>query len=430
VPTSPGTDAWSARALTDAAWPLALLRIVVPGVILVSPELYAARALVESSGRLGFAPEGLGLIAQLPIGPPLARVLLVIALSTAATAILGFWSRASLALLTLSAGLLFSLSQRQGAVLHDMHLFWMTALLAASPCGDTLSLDAWGQPAPLPSRRYGVPLFFARVLLGLVYFFPGLHKLRLSGAGWMTADNVIHQMHAKWLEHGRLPVLRIDHAPLLCALGAVAVVAFELSFLGLAVTSRRTRLLALAGGLAFHLSTQLFFFIPFVSLWACYVALLSTRREERGPAPAQRLPIVVGTALCLAVAVQGVRAQTDAWPFACYPTFGHRQGPTIPDIVVELALDDGTTRRVTGREERVRSQEDWGRAFRLSGAYGDTPPELALRVYAREIVLGARVIPDNIERTRILRVEVATAPESWSEPPRGGVLVREFTGPP
>ena len=416
--------------LIDAAWPLALLRIAVPGVILASPELYAAGRLVESPGRLGFVPEGLGLIAQLPIGPPLARILFVIALSTAATAILGFWSRASLAILTLSAGLLFSLSQRQGAVLHDMHLFWMTALLAASPCGEALSLDAWGKPAPAPSRRYGVPLFFARALLGLVYVFPGLHKLRLSGASWMTADNVIHQMHAKWLEHGRLPVLRIDHAPALCALGAVAVVVFELSFLFLALASRRTRLLALAGGLAFHLSTQLFFFIPFISLWACYVALLSTRSEERGLGPPQRLPLVVGTALCLAVAVQGLRAQTDAWPFACYPTFGHLQSATIPDLVVELGLEDGTTRRVTGREDRTRSQEDWGRAFRLSGAYGDAPPELALRVYAREIVRGAGVVPDSIERTRFLRVAIPTAPESWKDPPRGGVLIRELTGPP
>lgn len=416
----------------DAAWPLALLRIVVPAVILASPELYAARGLVESPGRLGFAPEGLGWIAHLPIGLPLARVLFVIALSTAATAILGFWSRASLGILTVSAGLLFSLSQRQGAVLHDMHLFWMTALLAASPCGDTLSLDAWGKPRPPPSRRYGVPLLFARVLLGLVYFFPGLHKLRLSGLAWMTSDNVINQMHAKWLEHGRLPVLRIDHAPLLCAVGAIGVLLFELSFVFLAIASRRTRWVAMGAGLAFHLSTQVFFFIPFVSLWACYVALLSGREQPEAAdrAPAPRAAIVVGTLLCLAVAVQGLRAQTEAWPFACYPTFGHVQSAAIPDLVVELALDDGTTRRLTGREEHARSQEDWGRAFRLSGAYGDTPPELALRVYAREIVLAARVIPDNVERTRILRVALATAPESWNEAPKGGVLVREFIGPP
>ena len=404
----------------------------MPAVILASPELYAARGLVESPGRLGFVPEGLSWIALLPIGPPLARVLFVVSLSTVATAILGFWSRTSLGVLTVSAGLLFSLSQRQGAVLHDMHLFWMTALLAASPCGETLSLDAWGKPRPPPSRRYGVPLFFARVLLGLVYFFPGLHKLRLSGLGWMTSDNVIHQMHAKWLEHGRLPVLRIDHAPLLCAVGAVGVVIFELSFVFLAALSRRTRWVALGAGLAFHLSTQIFFFIPFVSLWACYVVLLSSREKpsKKDDARAPRSAIVVGTVLCLAVAVQGLRAQTDAWPFACYPTFGHMQGATIPDIVIELAMDDGTTRRLTGREEHARSQEDWGRAFRLSGAYGDTPPELALRVYAREIVLAARVIPDNVERTRILRVAVATAPESWKEAPNGGVLVREFVGPP
>ncbi|HSO37163.1 MAG TPA: hypothetical protein VLT33_31775, partial [Labilithrix sp.] len=112
------------RFLIDAPLPLALLRIVVPLIVLVSPELYSARALVESPGRLAFVPEGLGLIARLPVGPALARVLFIVALSSAATAILGWWSRASMLVLTLSAGLLFSLSQRQGAVLHDMHLFW------------------------------------------------------------------------------------------------------------------------------------------------------------------------------------------------------------------------------------------------------------------------------------------------------------------
>ncbi|CAN5697890.1 hypothetical protein BH11MYX4_BH11MYX4_57360 [soil metagenome] len=419
------------RFLIDAPLPLALLRIVVPLVVLISPELYSARALVESPGRLAFVPEGLGLIARLPIGPALARVLFVIALSSAATAILGWWSRASLLVLTLSAGLLFSLSQRQGAVLHDMHLFWMTALLAASPCGDALSLDAWGKPRPLPSLRYGVPLFFARLLLGLVYLFPGLHKLRVSGLSWMTADNVIHQMHAKWLEHGRLPILRVDHAPLLCAAGAVLVIAFELSFLGLALFSRRTRWVALGAGLAFHLSTQLFLFIPFVSLWACYVVLVSPRAEAVDrDARAERLPIVVGTLLAVAVLVQGVRGQTDAWPVACYPTFAHVHGPTIPDLLVEVTLEDGTTRRLTGREERARSQNDWGRAFRLSGAYGDVPAERPLRIYAQEVVLGSRITPDSIERTRIYRVAMPTAPEAWQEPPAGGVLLREITGPP
>lgn len=262
------------RALVGSPLTLALLRIVVPLVIVASPELYAAPALAASPSRIGFVPEGLGVVARIALDPATARVLQAVALTSAATAALGFLSRTSMLILSLSAGLLFSLSQRQGAVLHDMHLFWMTALLAASPCGDAWSLDAWGKPRPGNSPRYGVPVALARLLLGLVYFFPGLHKLRVSGMQWISAENVIHHMHAKWLEEGIVPALRIDRAPALCAAGAFFVVAFELSFVFLALASKKTRWVALSAGLLFHLATQVLFFIPFVSLWACYVVLI------------------------------------------------------------------------------------------------------------------------------------------------------------
>jgi hypothetical protein len=279
--------------------------------------------------------------------------------------------------------------------------------------------------------RYGVPLFFARLFLGLVYFFPGLHKLRVSGLSWMTAENVTNQMHAKWLEHARVPALRVDHVPALLSAGAVLVVVFELTFIGLALWSRRTRWIALGAGLVFHLSTQLFFFIPFVSLWACYVVLIARPGGAvDAEAKADAKPIIVGVVIALAAIVQGVRGQSDAWPFACYPTFAHVQSATIPDVLVEVTLQGSTVRRLTGREQRTRSQDEWGRAFRLSGAYGDAPPEAALRDHARNIVLAAGIAPGDVARTRVYRVEVATAPGSWDDPPRGGVLLTEVSGCP
>lgn len=431
----------------ESPLPLALLRIVVPLVILFSPELHSARALAASPESLGFVPDGLGLVSRLPLGPDAVRALQVLAFSSCATGILGFASRASMLVLTLSAGLLFSLSQRHGAVLHDMHLFWLTALLAASPCGQAWSLDAWGKARPAASLRFGVPLALARLLLGLVYLFPGLHKLRVSGLGWIDADNVIGHMRAKWLEHGHVPFVRIDHAPLLCAIGAAFVIAFELSFVVLAAASPRTRWVALAAGLSFHAATQLLFFIPFVSLWACYVVLLDgallerveDRLRERAKAPplertesSATLPaaaIVVGALLVLAVVVQGARGMTQAWPFACYPTFSHRQGAAIPDVVVEIDTRGGTTARLTGREAATRSQTEWGRVFRLSGAYGDGPDESALRDHARRVVLGAALVPADVVRARLYRVDVATEPSRWGEPPAGGVLIRELQGP-
>lgn len=423
------------HALVDSPVPLALLRIAVAFVVLASPELHEAVRLAGDPARLGFPPEGLRwLDAVLTITPGLARVLQIVAFSSAATSILGYRARASLTLLTISAGLLFSLSQRSGAVLHDMHLFWMTALLAASPCADTLSLDAWGTERPVPSLRYGVPLAFARLLLGLVYLFPGIHKLATSGAAWMTASNVIGHMQAKWLQYDTVPTLRLDQHPWLCTMGAIFVVAFEISFVALAIATPRTRLVALVGGVVFHAATLLCFFIPFTALWACYVILLPARWVDRRPAdhrPAPRGPVVVGAILALAVVVQGLRGQTQAWPFACYPTFSHVQPHEIPDLLVEVTLRDGTTRRLTGREHGIRPQSGWGHVFRISGAYGDTPGAVPLREHARAVIAtAAPPIPDDaVARVTIRRVMVPTAPARWTEtPPEGtGVIVADFT---
>jgi hypothetical protein len=362
-------------------------------------------------------PEGLGLVSRIPISPTVASALRFVALSAAVTTALGYKSRASAGVLTVSAGLLFSLSQRSGAVVHDMHLFWMTALLAASPCGDTWSLDAWGKERAAPSMRYGVPLAFARALLGVVYFFPGLHKLRVSGLAWMTSDNVIGHMQAKWLEHGEVPIFRLDHAPLLCTIGAFSVVLFELSFVVLSAVPR-TRLVALAGGFVFHLTTQIFFFITFTSLWACYVVLLPIDRvpPDRDARPL-RATIAVGSILLLLAIVQGARGVTHAWPFACYPTFSHLQQHEIPDIVVEA-----DSVRLTGRERRARTQAEWGRVFRISGAYGDPIDEAQLRAHAREVLAGRKIEGP----IRLYRVMVSTEPERWNEAPEGGVLLTEL----
>ena len=65
----------------------------------------------------------------------------------------------------------------------------------------------------------------------------------------------------------------MDQLPWLLQLAALAVVAFELSFVAL-IWSRRGRLLAAAAGVLFHVGTQWVMGITFISLIACYVVLL------------------------------------------------------------------------------------------------------------------------------------------------------------
>ncbi len=419
------------RPLEDAR-ALAALRVVVAVLILISPELHQAEALAAFP-ETRFVPEGAGLFAALPLTPAVVHWLRLIALSSGALAVLGYYSRTALAVLTLSALPLYALSQLRGTVLHDMHLFWFSSLLAFSPCADVWSLDGWGKPPTRHPLEYAVPAMLCRGCLGIVYFFPGLHKLLESGWAWGSAPHVIAQLHAKWFQWAELPLWRIDREPWLCSLAGHGVLLFELSF-GVLAAWRKTRLLAAALGLAFHWSTQAFLYIPFVSLWACYVVLVPWDALGRAHAlPAARtprprvLPVLAFGSVLLAVAiVQGVRGQTQAWPIACYPTFAAITPRTLPDLLITVTTADGAHERFTGREHQARSQAEWGRVFRISGAYGDPPNDAALREHALEAArrTGRRLTPGSM--VRVYRAVYSTAPEQWQAEPESAVLLSSF----
>ena len=432
-----GSAASDARALAS-------LRMVISALILLSPELHQAAALAARPELLDFVPEGAHWLAALHLTPSSAQALRVVALSSGAFALLGYYSRTALSLLTLSALPLYALSQFSGAVLHDMHLFWFSGLLALSPCGDAWSLDSWGRTERRAAREYALPVALCRAFLGVIYFFPGLHKLLESGWEWAAAPNMLAQMHAKWFELSELPGLRIDRYPWLCALGGHAVLLFELGFLPL-VSWRKTRTLAALLGIGFHWATQAFLFIPFLSLWACYVVLapwdwLGQRSRKGTPKPTPKpaakpgrragratLPAALfgGTVLTLAV-VQGVRGQTQAWPIACYPTFAAIIGDSLPDLLIEAESASAQPVRFTGRERGPRTQAEWGRVFRISGAYGSPPDARALREHALDAArrTGIALLPGST--VRVFRADYATQPELWNRAPRNAVLLSSF----
>jgi hypothetical protein len=426
-------------ALAEPAFGLAALRIAVAGVLLLSPELHAAKSLALTPELLVATPEGLGALADVPFSPGLVGGVRLVAISVGATALLGYWSRLSCALLALCALFLISFSQRAGAALHDMHLLWMLALLAASPCGDVWSLDAWGKGTPPASMRYGVPLCLSRALLGVVYFFPGVHKLNSGGLGWGSADNVKAMLYGKWFQHGQLPAFRLDQLPdWLLTLGGTGVLLFELSFVVLALWPR-TRVVALALGLGFHLSTQAFFFIAFWGLLACYVVLIPWQRVRQRfgrslptpdpPREAWPWPsLLVGAPLLLANGVQGVRGQTQAFPFACYPTFEHRMQTVAPDLIVELVQADGSAVRIERDLGQYRTQREWGRVYWLLGAYGEVPRVDQWRRFATERAeaRGQGVALSSAVALRVLAADYSTRPADWGQPPLRVRLLRQL----
>jgi len=276
---------------------LALLRVSVVLVTLVSPEPELARGVARAPSALRFFPEGLRLAATwLPVSPAAVEVSRAAYYSAGALALVGLFTRPALFVFGLAALHLFALCQLTGEVVHDMHLAWLLVLLAASPAGDALSVDARLARRRRSRRRdpaYELTLGFARALLGVVYFFPGFWKLATSGLAWITSDNVRNQMHWKWAQWGgALPPVRVDLVPGLVEVGAACVVAFELGFFFLALAPRARRPLAL-GGLVFHQLTEVFFHIRFVSLYACYTCLVADggRRGVRGRQGGAKEPV-------------------------------------------------------------------------------------------------------------------------------------------
>ena len=432
---------------------LAWLRIAVVATILVLPDVRDAPALAAVAPVRRLAPEGLGWFVRLvPIGPTVAIVAQAACVSSALCALVGLATRPALAVLAASGFYVCALSQLSGAVWHDMHLLWMVALLAASPCDEALTFDGRGLPTPPDSERYGLPLLFARLLLACVYFFPGVHKLVSSGLDWALSDNLRNQLWWKWAQYGAIPHLRLDRSPVLLHGGGLSVMGFELLFPVLALT-RRGRPWAAGLGLAFHGLAQLVFRIPFASLWMLYVIFVDpecawgvlrrlVRRNGSARANARDVPsgparggpwratAVVGAALFAGAFVQGARGQMFAFPFACYPTFEWQAGTEMPDLLVEAENADGTRTLVAhGRDARGRrSQRQWGEIWSLAGASAPVDPA-RLRAYveserargpARSALVGAR-------RVRVYRGYLSVVPEDRGLPARRGRMLAEFT---
>lgn len=221
-----------------------------------------------------------------------------------------------------------------GGVRAFHHLWWFAAILSTVPCGTSISVDsAFGL-----SGRADFPFIQAlgaiRLILGLIYFFPGVWKLRRGGLRWGNRiPNVVSLM---WFDRGGVPsFLRnvMKHGVLLTGLG-LAVIAFELDMPILIFCCPAA---ALVTGLMFHLASALILDIPFWHLQICYVALIPSRWLE----PLSYLAglptdstnhlwilslnqpglfyVVTGTVILgvITFGLLGIRS----WPFAVYPTF-------------------------------------------------------------------------------------------------------------
>lgn len=190
VRPAPGTTGERVRrALHEALWgPETGARLVVVHVGL--SLLIGARIALGSYRQLAATPPAL--VDPVPLlgwldRMPSARVfvaLQVIGALAALAAALRRRPRLAFAVAWACYLVLAGLRGSRGKVLHnDLLLLWASApFLLAPAVVDTRD--------PTPRRRYGWPVRTSIVIIALVYWFAGYHKLRRSGPSWAYGDNM------------------------------------------------------------------------------------------------------------------------------------------------------------------------------------------------------------------------------------------------
>lgn len=269
---------------------LAVFRIAICVAFwLELPSLRGLQGFTSLPKELKFAPDGLGwLVPHLPLSSTdvtYAWRALQAAIVLTALGVFTRWAAATMALL---GAYVFLVPNLFGYVNHSsQHLVWFAVLLAASPSGDSLSIDAlrgaWSAPGRAIGKRaravrYALPLRFAWLMIGLIYLFPGIHKYASAGLRWASGTSLRHRVYWTSFQDGGWPIANgLDRHPLLLTLGGLMTLAFELSFLIL-ILFRRTRPVAAVAGIVFHNMTRRLLHIGFTSLQLAYVSFVPWQR--------------------------------------------------------------------------------------------------------------------------------------------------------
>src|SRR5262249_44911260 len=163
--------------------------------------------------ELQFPPVGLHwVLKHLPINETYARIASASLLVFCITAAIGLLTNASAILCTVLGLYVLGIPQFYGKINHYHHLLWFTAILAASPCADVLSLDAiissWKRgdagviAPPHRSNAYALPLRFVWLLMGVCYFSVASGRLWPSEYKGPSSENQKIMMYDRWRELG------------------------------------------------------------------------------------------------------------------------------------------------------------------------------------------------------------------------------------
>jgi hypothetical protein len=415
---------------------LAWVRIVVYAALLLYTDPAEVIRMAAFPRDLLVPPPGLGwLVPHLSMDAAVVRVALWLFQGSCLLALVGLWTRPAAWGVVLLGLYVLGLPQYFGKIDHYHHLLWLAALLAASPSADAWSVDTWrrarrGLRLPdTPDPRYARPLCYAALLIGVVYFFAGFWKFVVGGVDWGT-EAFPTILHAQWYRLDWLPALRPDRYPALLAAMGWGTMLWEVSFVFLLFVPR-LRLLAILGGLAFHLLVYLLAGINFWSLAVCYVVFVPLVRGKTGGGqtasdtgathrPLRPRPSLMGM-LLLAGAVLCGLTQTDSWPFAVYPTFAGVREPYFATVTLVATQADGTA--VTVNPWKDAALRTAIRPSRLLGLMWQVAlaREAAVRQQKAVALLAVlRPLDVRLQQARSVALyedHVAVDPGRWAEPP-------------
>ena len=372
-----------ARLLRGHPLDLAVFRVTVFLVVLGSPDLHGAWrwAGLPAGARMPL-PGWDWVLGAWPPSLEAARIVYGIFLACAVLGLVGALTRVATVGAALCGAWLLGLPQMSGQVLHTHHLVWFLALLAASPCGDALSVDALvrrrrGEAPRGEAVEYGLPLRLLWVSVGLLFFFAGFWKLQVGG--WAWGEGLGRQAQLKALETGVAPLLTLDGPPALLRLGGVLAMGFELS-VGALLLWKRTRLVAVGAALLFHAGVRATMGISFSSLWVCYLMFIPWAKWLELAPSSEAVPnrrwvpaSLVGAGLLGLQLLTGGLGQEQSWPVACYPTFRHPPPEQVAWIEADELTDGGSRAALALADLRgPDGQRWWGVGWRV---LGDPNPE-------------------------------------------------------
>lgn len=428
----------------DTPLNLAIFRIVIFGLLFFSERdnLAFYSSLPEV---LHFPPIGLGpVLAKLPASPEIATYTLLLFKILCVLALLGVFTRITTITTTILALYVLGIPQMFGKVNHAHHMVWFAAILASSPCGDALSIDSLvrrmrGKPTPQKAIAYTLPLHFVWILLGLIYFFPGFWKLWGGGVDWIFGDHLRNQMYHLWSTHTNdYSIPWLAESKVLNVLGGLGTIFFEVFFICFIFT-RRMRVLALLGGLAFHNAVGITLRIGFYTLQWCYVSFIDWQwikdrfLERPASAEAPRAPVpnplpttLIGLVIIIPTLWLGFIGENNGWPFACYPRFSY---PIFkPErSIIEFDIVDKNGNVTTNKLEKVRSQfrtARWVGLVRSVLKTEDTELRNRRLDALGQLALGET---DPNQTLRFYRATYSTIPDDWGNDPTKRVLLAEIT---